>query len=71
MAGTSVLLRALMEYSNRTVDQVKEFLKGKTQTEKLALRNSAKIKPIVDKLEAEKLAKNAKVDTTALLGELA
>jgi hypothetical protein len=70
MAGTSVLLRALMEFSNRTAEQVKEFLTGKTQSEKLALRNSPKIKPIVERLEAEKLSKAAKVDTGALLAEL-
>lgn len=70
MAGTSVLLRALMEYSGRTQEQIKAFLSGKTQTEKLALRNSPKVKPIVDRLEAEKAAKGAKVDTDALLAEI-
>ena len=41
------------------------------QAEKLALRRSAKIKPIIDRLEADK-AKTSKssVDTDALLGEL-
>jgi len=66
MAGTSVLLRALMEFSGRTQDQVKEFLTGKSQAEKLALRNSPKVKPIVERLEAEKIAKGSKVDTAAL-----
>ena len=70
MAGTSVLLRALMEFSGRTQEQVKEFLTGKTQADKLALRNSAKIKPIVERLEAEKLSKGTKVDTDALLSAL-
>lgn len=70
MSGTSVLLRALIEYSGRTVEQVKEFLKGKKQAEKMALRNSPKVKPIVDRLESEKLAKAAKVDTDSLLSAL-
>ena len=70
MAGTSVLLRALVEFSGRTSEQVKEFLSGKTQAEKLALRNSPKVKPIVERLEAEKAAKGAKVDTDALLANL-
>ncbi|MDX2059959.1 MAG: hypothetical protein SFV24_19270 [Gemmatimonadales bacterium] len=70
VAGTSVLLRALMEHSGRTKEQVQEFLKPKTQAEKLALRNSAKIKPIVERLEAEKASKAAKVDTDALLASL-
>lgn len=71
MSGTSVLLKALMELSNKPVEVVKEFLKGKSQAEKIAMRNSAKVKPIIDRLEAEKLAKAEKVDTDALLGQLA
>jgi hypothetical protein len=71
MAGTSVLLRALVEHTGKTVEQVKAFLSTKTQAEKQALRGSAKLRPIVDRIEAEKAAKNAKVDTEALLGELA
>lgn len=70
MAGTSVLIKALMEFSSHPVERVKEFLKNKTQAEKMALRTSPKLKPIVDRLEAEKTAKGAKVDVNALLGEL-
>lgn len=70
MAGTSVLLRALMELSGKTVEQVKEFLKPLSQADKLALRNSPKVKPIVDRLEAEKVSKASKVDTNALLAGL-
>lgn len=73
MAGTSILMKALVEFSGgaRTPEQVKEFLKGKSQAEKLALRNSPKIKPIIEKLEAERAAKTAHVDTEALLAGLA
>ncbi|MGI0133703.1 MAG: hypothetical protein ACREBW_01935 [Candidatus Micrarchaeaceae archaeon] len=69
MAGTSVLLKAMVEFAQgrKTVEQVKEYLSTKTQAEKLALRNSPKLKPIVERLEAEKVAKGAKVDTDALL----
>lgn len=78
MSGTSVLIKALMEYGQRTVEQVKEFLKGKTQPEKIALRNNDKrrnaqgltVKDIVARLESEKAAKAAKVDTDAMLGDL-
>jgi len=70
MTGTSVLLRALMELSGKTTEQVKAFLSGKSQAEKMALRSSKQVKPIVDRLEAEKLSKATKVDTDALLGEL-
>lgn len=70
MAGTSVLLRALVEYSGKAVEEVKKFLTGKTQAEKIALRNSPKVKPIVDRIEAEKASKAAKVDTDALLQQI-
>lgn len=70
MSGTSVLLKALMEKSGKPIDAVKTFLKTKTPAEKMALRNSAQLKPIVDRLEAEKLSKAAKVDTDALLSSL-
>ena len=70
MAGTSVLVRALVEHTGKTVEQIKAFLSGKSQAEKVALRNNPKIKPIVDRIESEKAAKKTSVDTDALLGEL-
>lgn len=70
IAGTSILIRALVEVSSKSVEQIKAFLKDKTQAEKMALRVSTKLKPVVDRLEAERASKNAKVDTDALLGEL-
>jgi len=69
-AGTSVLMRALMGLSGKTSDAIKAFLTGKSQQEKMALRTSPKLKPIVDRLEAEKASKGAKVDTEALLASL-
>ena len=76
-AGTSVLLKSLVELTRKesesdaeAVARVKAFLKGKSQNEKLALRNSPKIKPIVERIEAEKAAKGASVDTDSLLAEL-
>lgn len=72
LAGTSVLIRALVELYNgaKSVEQVKAFLKDKSQAEKLALRQSARVKPIVERLEAEKAAKGSKVDADALLAGL-
>lgn len=71
MAGTSVLLRALVELKGLTTEQVKEFLKDKTQAQKIALRNNPLVKPIIDRIEAEKAAKAGKsVDTEALLAQL-
>lgn len=71
MAGTSILVRALMESTGKDVTAIKTFLASKTQAEKIALRNNPRIKPIIERLEAEKATKNSKVDTDALLNELA
>lgn len=70
-AGTSILIQALVEASGKTVPEIKEFLSPKTQAEKLALRRSAKLRPIIERLEADKASKSkSSVDTDALLGEL-
>ena len=78
MSGTSVLIKALVELSKKldetveaATERVKAFLKDKKPAEKAALRNSAKVKPIIDRLEADKLAKAEKVDTDSLLSQLA
>lgn len=77
--GTSILIRALFEAKNAQSDEekgkIKAWLDTKTQAEKLALRRSAVLAPIVERLEAEKAAKakpsdKPSVDTDALLGEL-
>jgi hypothetical protein len=70
MAGTSVLARALVEHTGKTMEQIKAFLSAKSQAEKVALRNNPKVKPIVERLEAEKVSKGSKVDTDSLLAEL-
>lgn len=71
MAGTSVLAKALVEHSGKPIDQIKAFLLNKTQAEKVALRSNAAIKPIIERLEANKAAKKTGIDTDGLLGELA
>ena len=74
LAGASILMRALVESTGKTAEEIKKFLSDKTAAQKAALRTNPKIKPIVDRLEAEKVAKSAKkadaVDTDALLNEL-
>jgi hypothetical protein len=67
MAGTSILLRALVELTGKSVEEVKATLSGLSQADKLALRGASKLKPIIERLEAEKASKGAKVDTDALL----
>ena len=73
IAGTSVLARALVEHSGKPMDAIKAFLSGKTQAQKLALRNNPAINVIVTRLEAEKVRKSTKpqIDTEEMLGELA
>lgn len=77
LSGTSVLARALVEWSGRTPEQVKEFLKTKTGADKNALRSSTKVGKsgfslvdIIKRIESEKQAKASKVDTDALLAAL-
>lgn len=70
MAGTSTLLKALVEHTGKTAEQIKAFLASKSQAEKVALRNNPKVKPIVQRIEDEKASKKSNVDTDALLGEL-
>lgn len=70
-SGTSMLIRALIEASGKSLEDIKAYLENKTQAEKLALRRSEKLKPIIERMESEKTAKSGTtIDTGALLGEL-
>jgi hypothetical protein len=78
MAGTSILLKAMVEYTGKTTELVKEFLKDKTPAEKAALKTSKipnkagmTIKQIADRLEEEKVAKGSKTDAATLLASFA
>jgi hypothetical protein len=78
MGGTSVLIQALVEYSGKTIDKIKAFLKDKDPKFKMAMRlndqrpntQGETVASIVKKLEAAKAAKGTKVDTNAALGDL-
>lgn len=70
MAGTSVLMQALVEASGKSKEEIRAYLDNKSQAEKAALRQSAKLLPIIQRIEAEKAAKNSKVDVGAQLAEL-
>ena len=70
MAGTSVLAKALVELTGKPIEQIKSFLAAKTQAEKVALRGNAQLKPIIERLEADKKKKKSGIDTDGLLGEL-
>jgi hypothetical protein len=79
MGGTSILIKALMAYSGKTLEVIKNFLEGKDAKFKAALRaddkkvsklNNLTMAGTVKALEAEKVAKGVKVDTAAALGDL-
>lgn len=82
-AGASVVIQALVEASGKTVDAIKTFLKGKLDAaeargEKLSRKDlydsfrapNTKVGQIIARIEAERLAKSAKVDGDAALSEL-
>lgn len=76
MAGASILAKALVESSGKSIETIREFLSTKTAAQKLALRQHSSIAPIVARLEEEKRAKSKKedkpsIDTDSLLSELA
>lgn len=69
--GASILVKALCEHSGKSVEQIRQFLSTKTQAQKMAMRQSAQIKPIIDRLEAEKQAKKGgSVNTEELFAGL-
>jgi hypothetical protein len=72
MGGVSILVKALAKlYPDKTLDYLKEKVKGYKPAERTALELSPKVKPIIEALRAEKLAKAAQVDTDTLLADLA
>ena len=66
-----LLLRALVRmYDGRkTVEQLREYLDGKTPAEKAALRKNPKVAAIIDEIRAER-ADDDGIDTDELLSEL-
>jgi hypothetical protein len=71
-AGLSVLAKALVQTSGKSPEAVREFLKSKTNAQKLAMRDNPMIKPIIAELEAKKKQKpkGDAIDSGALLDEL-
>lgn len=67
--GVSVLAKAIAEVFGKTPEEVRAFLRDLKPAEKMALRQSAELKPVIERIEAEK-ASGSKVDTGALLGKL-
>lgn len=74
MAGASVLAKALVRTSGKTIDEVRAFLAPLSQAQKVALRTNAALAPVVAELEALKATKKKPgkvIDTDSLLGNLA
>lgn len=84
LAGASIVIKAIVEASGKSVEDVKAFLDAKLETakakgEKLtrqalyaSFRNpTSKVGQIIRRLEEEKAAKSSAVDADAVLGELA
>ncbi len=72
MAGTSILLQALVEQTGKPIEALKTWLKGKSRDEKEAMRShpQSPLKPIVERLEAERIAKAGHIDVAAQFAEL-
>lgn len=73
MAGTSSLLKAIVEVTGKSVAVVKEFLKGKTRDQKDALKGAPRFAAVFQRIESEKKSKQKDaepVDTGALNAEL-
>lgn len=73
MAGASILAKALVQQSGKTLAEVRAFLGTKSHAEKVAIRANKAIAPIVAELEAAKKTKAPKgpaIDTDSLLDAL-
>ena len=65
-----LLFRALVRlYPAKTADQLREYLDGKSDAEKTALRKNPKVATVIEEIRAE-TGKAANVDTDELLNEL-
>jgi hypothetical protein len=76
IGGTSILLRALVEYRGvkglpNDVDLVKSMLKEKTPAQKIAMRAAKELAPIIQRLEEERAAKGKKITPEQAENELA
>ncbi len=83
VGGASVVIKAIMEASGKTIEDVKKFLQGKLDAakakgEKLSRRDlydsfknpNSKVGQIVERMEREQRAKASKVDADAALAEI-
>ena len=65
-AGAGVLLRALVETTGQTPEDVRNILASLSASEKIFLRNSDELRPIITRLEAQRAGA---VDKATVLGK--
>lgn len=68
--GMGILLKALVEFTGKTADQLRPWLKGRSADERKALQGTPQIKPIIQRLQDEELSKAAHIDTGAMMDSL-
>lgn len=77
-SGASIVLKALVEHTKKSMEQVKEFLQKKLDADKTltrqglyaSFRKVEKVRDIINRLEAEKASKEGSLDGDAALAEL-
>jgi uncharacterized small protein (DUF1192 family) len=68
-SGASVLARAIAELTGKTLDEVKEKLKTVPAKAKVQMRSNPSLRPIIERMEAEKAKKGEPVDTDSILAQ--
>lgn len=68
MAGASILARALVEVTGQPIAAVRQYLGTQSNKVKLALRASAEVMPVIQRLEKEKAERAAARGKTTTAG---
>ncbi len=68
-SGVSDLVKAIVEVTGKAVENVREGVKKMSAQEKAAVKANTRVKAVLDRLEAERLAKKGAVDSDALLAQ--
>lgn len=66
-SGASILARAIAEFSGKSIEQVKEKLATLSPKAKVQMRSNPQLRPIIERLEAERSKKGEAIDTDAVL----